>query len=192
MKRLFILLPLLIAACGESTVRDTLGIGRKAPDEFRVVSRPPLSVPPDFSLRPPGEAGQMLPGEAAPEKAKTLLMGDDGSGLKPGSAETAVQAVTSTGLESPADTQFLSNAGADKADPAVRTQLGAETVAQEEEDKSLLEKLREPFSAQPTVDAEKEAERLKENKAAGKPVTEGETPTETPKDTGTLGRIFGY
>ena len=41
----------LVSACGE--IREDLGLGRNVPDEFAVVEHPPLSMPPDFSLRPP-------------------------------------------------------------------------------------------------------------------------------------------
>lgn len=41
---------LLLAACG--LTRDDLGVDKTAPDEMLVVSRAPLSVPPEFGLRP--------------------------------------------------------------------------------------------------------------------------------------------
>ena len=49
---------LIIAALGivvscSGNVQDSLGLRRSAPNEFRVVSNPPLSLPPEFSLRPP-------------------------------------------------------------------------------------------------------------------------------------------
>ncbi len=47
-------LPLLVA-CGSGSARDSLGLRRSSPDEFKVISNQPLSVPPDFALRPPVE-----------------------------------------------------------------------------------------------------------------------------------------
>lgn len=195
MKRLLILLPLLIAACDGSTVRDTIGLSRKAPDEFRVIARPPLSVPPEFTLRPPaapGEAGAEGELISPRDEAKSLMFGDDSSTLKPGNADTAVMSVQSGELESSADAQFLKNAGAENADPSIRQTLQKETSLETAEEKSFLEKLREPGDNESVVDAKSEAERLKANQEEGKPVTEGETPMAKPKDTGTLGRIFGY
>ena len=49
-----------LAACDSNTVKDTLGLERTAPDEYRVVSRPPLSVPPDFTMRPPTTATDVV------------------------------------------------------------------------------------------------------------------------------------
>ncbi|MBV8938994.1 MAG: DUF3035 domain-containing protein [Alphaproteobacteria bacterium] len=187
----------LLAACDNSSVRSTLGLSRRAPDEFRVVSRPPLSVPPDFNLRPPaapGEKGQGLVTPASTE-AKTLVMGTDGTAgaLQPGAAETAVQPVTTNALESPADAQFLHHAGADRADARIREQLAAEKEAAAPENRSYLESLRHPSGEnEPVVNAAPEAARIQEDKARGQPVTAGDTPTVSPKDTGPLGRLLGY
>ena len=49
--RLLALLPalLLLAGCGEE-MRKQFGLGKNAPDEFQVVRRAPLSLPPDFEI----------------------------------------------------------------------------------------------------------------------------------------------
>ena len=53
-----------VAALGgcSGTVQDTLGLGKRQPDEFQVVRRAPLILPPDFNLRPP-EPGAVGPVE---------------------------------------------------------------------------------------------------------------------------------
>jgi hypothetical protein len=51
-----------LGGCGE--VRRSLGMEKRAPDEFAVVTRAPLSLPPDYSLRPP-EPGAPRPQEQA-------------------------------------------------------------------------------------------------------------------------------
>ncbi|MBM3507404.1 MAG: DUF3035 domain-containing protein, partial [Alphaproteobacteria bacterium] len=38
---------------GCSNVRESLGLVRQSPDEFTVVTKSPLVLPPDFGLRPP-------------------------------------------------------------------------------------------------------------------------------------------
>ncbi|MBM3559287.1 MAG: DUF3035 domain-containing protein, partial [Alphaproteobacteria bacterium] len=45
-------LALAVGGCGEDTKRS-LGLSKPAPDEFSVVSRAPLSLPPNYTLRPP-------------------------------------------------------------------------------------------------------------------------------------------
>ena len=42
-----------LAACSGDELTRTFGLTRDAPDEFQVTTRAPLSMPPDFNLRPP-------------------------------------------------------------------------------------------------------------------------------------------
>ena len=42
---------LVLSACSMFT-KDNLGLGKKAPDEFMVTNRKPLSLPPEYDLRP--------------------------------------------------------------------------------------------------------------------------------------------
>src|ERR1700736_6064630 len=44
---------IVLTGCGDSSLSRTFGLVRDTPDEFTVVTRAPLSMPPDFSLRPP-------------------------------------------------------------------------------------------------------------------------------------------
>ena len=67
-----------LSAC-EGGIGDALGLGKNAPDEFAVVRSAPLTLPPDFTLRPP------RPGEARPneesvrEQAKVALFNEAGA-----------------------------------------------------------------------------------------------------------------
>ena len=52
-----------------------LGITKVTPDEFRIVTKAPLTVPPDYSLRPPAP-GEPRPQELQPESAaRNALLG---------------------------------------------------------------------------------------------------------------------
>lgn len=188
---------LLLCACSGGTVKDTLGLSRAAPDEFRVVSRPPLSVPPQFSLQPPS-ATTTAPGQLTPEEqAKSLVLGTDPGALR---TDTSVAPVTVSKAgklpaKTSAESTFLKNAGADQADPNVRNELVEEKFVKQQEDEDaswwdVTSKL--PDKKEPIVKAKDEAERIQKNEDEGKPVTEGETPETMGRDTGVLGRIFGY
>jgi hypothetical protein len=48
-----LLLCLGASACGDSTPRQVFGLDKNPPDAFTVVARAPLTLPPDFGLRPP-------------------------------------------------------------------------------------------------------------------------------------------
>lgn len=190
-----------LAACSGGEVRDTLGLNSTAPDEFTVYSRPPLSVPPEFDLKPPrpGEAprGVMNPRDQARE---TLL------GAKPQPAtldeleqpsatvDTAVDPVLTTDAPSGAQASFLKKAGADAADEDIRGKLANDQPRVQEkleEDQSPLERwFGGEQASEPVVDAKGEAERLRSNKDEGKPVTEGDTPTEDEKKGSVIDRLF--
>ena len=96
-KRHFALLCLLaLAACG-GDVKESLGLNKEAPDEFVVVSRPPLVVPPDFDLQPP------RPGASPPHVATPEQMAHD---ALIGKSDQPVGAVATGGADaSPAMTQ---------------------------------------------------------------------------------------
>jgi hypothetical protein len=184
----------LLTACGEGSARDFVGLGRRSPDEFSVVSRPPLTVPPDFSLRPPQEGGAVNDSQAD-AKARALVTGEQSpetvyDGQRMGPADTAVGIVTSGSLESNAEAEFLSKAGTSQADPDIRDKLyQAQSEKKKEEDDSLLS-LGGKDEDSVIVDAKAEKERLKKNKDEGKPVNEGETPEVEPADKGVLGELF--
>lgn len=197
--RLTLLLPLALTACSGGEMRQTLGLDRKAPDEFVVYARPPLSVPPEFDLKPP------RPGEEGPHststeaQARKALLGTqakpaslDGMEAEP-SVETAVVPVLEADAPSAAQASFLSKAGADKADPKIRNELREDVLAEPVKKKkaqSLYEELVEDEKTEPVVDAKKESERLRKNKDEGKPANEGEVPVEETKPKSLIDRVF--
>ena len=64
-----------VGLAGCTSTRKALGMTKVVPDEFRVVSKAPLVVPPDYSLRPPAP-GEPRPQELQPESAaRTALLG---------------------------------------------------------------------------------------------------------------------
>jgi hypothetical protein len=60
-----------LAGCASS--QRALGLGKATPDEFRVVTKAPLVMPPDYSLRPP-LPGQPRPAELQPESAQRVAL----------------------------------------------------------------------------------------------------------------------
>ena len=67
---------LMLAACGDDA-SDAFGYGKSAPDEFTVISRPPLILPPDYNLRPPGSGTTRTAIPKPTEVAKILVLGKD-------------------------------------------------------------------------------------------------------------------
>jgi hypothetical protein len=181
---------LALSGCGGG-VRQALGMTKHSPDEFMTVAHAPLSMPPDYSLRPP-QPGAPRPQEGtAAEQAQTALYANNG-GMAPTYA-SAYEASNDV-AQSSGEVALLQNAGAAGVDPGIRAQIDNETAAQIERDKSVIERLvfwRAPAEAYGTViDPAAEAQRLQDNQALGKPVTEGETPVITRRKKGVLEGIF--
>lgn len=188
-----------LSACSSDSVQETLGLDRNAPDEFRVVSRPPLAVPPEFNLRPPGDVSGAAPSVLpASDRAKSLIRnGEDGLySLPDGSTPTArpVQLITQPKQNS-AEAQFLKNAGADRADSNVRKALTEEKVVHQlqKEEEGWWDSLWSwtEDDSQPVIDAQGEAERIQTNREQGKPVNEGEVVDSDNAERSTWDRIFG-
>ncbi len=93
----------LTSACSSLANRSS------APDEFRVVKKAPLIVPPDYSLRPP------TPGQAQPFE------------VDPARAGVATAFGTSVGTDaSAAERALVASAGANSVSPVIREQVDFE------------------------------------------------------------------
>lgn len=63
----------MLTSCGY--VRETLDLDRTGPDEYDVSVAAPLTIPPDFSLRPPTPGAERPQEIRAEEKARQALLG---------------------------------------------------------------------------------------------------------------------
>jgi hypothetical protein len=187
---LALLIP-VIAGCS-SNAKDTLGLRRTAPDEFKVISNPPLSMPPEFSLRPPSSGEDKAAVAAANEtEVKNILE------KKPSSKVAKAEANQKT---TKGEGAFLGMAGAEDTDSQIKAILTAESEqqAKQEKEKGFLDKIasfsnKDAKDTQPVlVKANAEKDRITKNKEEGKPVTEGETPTVAPAKKGLLQNVFGF
>jgi hypothetical protein len=88
---------LLLSAC--SNFKQVLGIEPTSPDEFAVESRAPLTVPPDFNLRPP-EPGAARPQETSMANRAQGVLDNAGPGA-PGKQETGTLHYAGTNLADP-------------------------------------------------------------------------------------------
>ncbi|MDA0781795.1 MAG: DUF3035 domain-containing protein [Rickettsiales bacterium] len=183
-----------ITSCSGS-VRDTLGMRRSAPNEFRVVSNPPLSVPPEFSIRPPipeGTYKEVIKSKA--EDARTVF-------FENASADLKIKSEKQTAGEQAFGSLFNSNV----ANPEIKSLLHKEFIeaAKKEEEKSFLEQKilskipsfssDKEKNTEPVVDAKSEKNRIVETKKIGEKLTGDETPTVESKkgEQGILNRILG-
>ena len=174
-------LAVALSAC-EGGIGDALGLGKNAPDEFTVVRSAPLTLPPDFSLRPP-RPGEVRPNEEPlRDQARDALLSEAGAGGDP-AAESASQG----------EAAFIEEAGAGDVDPNIRHVVDREFSGYASEDESFVDSLifwQDDDPPGEVVDAAAEAERLRENIEAGKPITGDETPTIRRRDKALLEGIF--
>jgi hypothetical protein len=230
---------LQLGGCAQGTVQDALGMSKRAPDEFAVVRRAPLIVPPDYDLRPPdpgaprpnigttsdqarvaltgnqsepSTAAQVL-ATATPPTTGQAVTGNAGaaaSGNVPASAiaddllsagtnipnngstaaATPRPAPVATAAapasapadrgETPGEMAMVALAGGNQADPDIRRTIAEENQTLADVEASLFTRIvkwREPSTMGATIDAPAEAQRLRDNKVAGRAPTEGDTPT---------------
>jgi DUF3035 family protein len=100
--------PLLAVAClslnllpGCTDLRRAIGLERVGPDEFAVESRAPLTIPPEFDLRPP-QPGAPRPQEAtAADKARKVI--DTAGPGEPGKQASSALKIPERGAAGPAD-----------------------------------------------------------------------------------------
>lgn len=174
-----LLLTLSLSGCGET--RRALGFEKTPPDEFQVVQRAPLTLPPDFALRPPS------PGASRPQESTTR--------------EQARQVLTGTRQVTPIATQgrstgdvaLLKRAGAENIQPDIRSLVNKESQALAEADKTFGDKIvfwRKPEPAGEILNPSLESQRLRQNQALGKSLSDGETPLIVRRKKGWLEGVF--
>jgi hypothetical protein len=182
----------LLSACAGGSVQRALGLNKRSPDEFAVVSRAPLIVPPDFELRPP-RAGETRPqvGTTA-DQARATLLGQAPPGQSANPGEGSARPAANPPPTSAGQQALLREAGAGAVDPAVRQQIAEENQSLAAVEGELFTRLlawREPVTLGATVDAPAEARRLLANRADGQPATAGDTPTVVERRQSPLGAL---
>jgi hypothetical protein len=186
---------LLLAApaiAGCQNAKELMGLTKRSPDEFQVVSRAPLSMPPDFSLRPPTPGAPRPQEGTTSDQAKSIITGYSERQLAPDQIPSIGEGEQTT-TESAGESAFLQSAGMTGVDPNIRKLVDQETSSDEADSTSFLDDLifwrkTEPYGT--VVDPAAEQKRLQENQALGQPVDTGETPIIERKKKGLLEGIF--
>ena len=140
-----------LSAC--ESLNETFGFDKKAPDEFAVARNAPLTLPPDYTLRPPQPGAPIANQASMRDQAESVLLQE--AGVSP--AESA--AATS------GETALIERAGAADVDPNIRQSLDRGVSRDVPKDKSFLDSLmfwRDDDPPGDVIDADSEAERLHE------------------------------
>lgn len=153
MKRLPALL-VVAAAVGATACAS----GPRTPDEFRVVRKAPLTVPPDFNLRPPSP-GESRPQDLQPDsQARMAVFGTD-------LGQTATEG----------EKLFVRAMGGEATDRSVRAAVDFDSAQIVRKNRSFADAIlnfgRPSSTDEPIVNATVEAERLRTEQEALSEVT---------------------
>lgn len=138
-----------VALSGCSSLSEAVGASKVTPDEFRTVTIAPLTVPPEYNLRPP------RPGEPRPEE----IYPDQ-------QARAALLGAQSEWDGSDAEALLVAQAGGGSADPFIRSIIDGETAGVVRKSRGFADQVlfwrdgqyQPPVDATP-LDADEEARR---------------------------------
>lgn len=171
----------LLAGCDGNKLTRTFGLTRDAPDEYTVTTRAPLSMPPDYALRPPRPGVPRPQDVSERNQAQEILVPQTALGSGTTAAPTAGQAA------------LLQQAGP-AAPPNIRQRVDQD-AKMEQADQGFIDKLlywRTPDTQHAVVDPQREAQRIQQNAALGKSQESGETPIIQPRKKGWFQDLFSW
>lgn len=171
-------LALFLGAC--ENVKEQLGLNKSSPDEFSVLIRAPLSLPPNYQLRPPEPGAERPQGTSVQEQVKAALY-------------NASPKAAGAGAATAGESALLARAGSREQDSAIRAIINRDNAIYAEESGSFVDSIifwRDPQSPDSVVDAAKEGQRLQEAEATGEAPSAGETAVIERRERGILEGLF--
>lgn len=171
---------LLLAGCSGDRLSRTFGLTRDAPDEYTVTTRAPLSMPPDYNLRPP------RPGAARPQEQSERQQAEEA--LVPQTALNPPESSSSAGQAA-----LIQEAGP-AAPSDIRRKIDQDARLADS-DESFIDKVlywRKPDVQHAEVDPQKELQRLRQNAALGEGPNVGDTPIIQQRKTGWFTSLFSW
>ena len=170
---LFVFFAIVNLLSGCDKAKQALGQTKVSPDEFAVFQRAPLSLPPDYKLKPP------RPGSDRPQAVNPRDRAAQALGIRKNISRQPTNTKVGLSPLSRGERSVLQLTGATKADPAIRMKIEKETSIMVTASKSFTDKItfwQNPNKFGITVDPAKEAKRIQKNQALGKPLNKGDVP----------------
>jgi hypothetical protein len=127
-----------LAGCSAGQdLAQIMGTGPNA--ETAPIKGAPLTVPPDYDLRPPRGGGERTKAAEASRLARNTVLGSNATAA---SASPAAQGSAQAGGRTAGEAALLRRASAgESVDPSVRTKVNAETNVDQEQEKAFVDKL---------------------------------------------------
>ena len=186
-----ILTPVTLMALGAvvlggcSALENFGGTKKVSPDEFKIVSHSPLTMPPNADLRPP-RPGEPRPQEVSPaDQAKEEL-------AQAMAGRVQQQAAKETAAGDASERALVAKASSGGVDPNIRSQVNRETRTLADQDKTFIDSLifwQEAPQQGTIIDPAKEQQRLRDAQVSGQPSSEP-TPTIKRRQRGWLEGAF--
>ena len=172
-------------ALGGCSMLENIGGGKKvSPDEFKIVSHSPLTMPPNAELRPP------RPGEPRPQETSTADQAREA--LSPTLAARNVAPDAKIPRSGDASERALVAKAGAGGDPNIRSQVNRDTRTIDDSNKGWIDSLifwRDEPPPGVIVDPAKEQQRLRDAQATGTQST-APTPQIVRRQRGLLEGIF--
>jgi hypothetical protein len=154
------------ALAGCSSFREATGANKNSPDEFAVVTKAPLIIPPDYNLQPPRPGAPPTNQISATQSAQNALYNSD----------PATVASSINGNMSQGEKLLLAYAGAASADSSVRQAIAADNRHMQAADDSFTDELlfwkKSDPATDPNVNADAEAKRISAQQPAPAPTSQ--------------------
>ncbi|MGD0104455.1 MAG: DUF3035 domain-containing protein [Rhodopila sp.] len=171
---------IVLSGCSGDKLARTFGLTRDAPDEYTVTTRAPLSMPPDYNLRPPRPGAARPQEQSERQQAQEALVPQTALDVPAGGASAGQAAlIQEAGPAAPSDIRRKIDQDARYAD----------------NDESFIDKVlywRKPDTQHVQIDAQKESQRLRQNAALGEGPDVGQTPIIQQKKTGWFSNLFSW
>ena len=126
----------ILSACTEG-MRESFGYGKQAPDEFLVLTKSPLVIPPDYALRPPSSSADKSTSPSS--AARAALLGQKPPELGPVDADV-----------SDGEKELLKQSGASSQQDTIRQRINSEVRNVVPQNRALVERLAAPPRAGPS------------------------------------------
>ncbi|MBS0517215.1 MAG: DUF3035 domain-containing protein [Proteobacteria bacterium] len=174
------------AVSGCSAFENLGGAKKVSPDEFKIVSHSPLTMPPNADLRPP-RPGEPRPQEVSPtDQAKEALSPTLAARTQQAAAGQAPRAGDAS------EQALVAKASKGGVDPNIRSTVNRDTRVIADQNKTFIDSLIFWHDTPPQgtiVDPAKEQQRLRDAQASGQTST-APTPTIKRRQRGLLEGIF--